>query len=241
MHAASMAHLNRPFSSERELRSSEFVRHFRPRVERASPMSLYHRAQPDLRPCSISFAKADNNIGSVSFSSLSRSLTQSSLGVSQFSSTTMRYKKLLTDFEKPPGADRIIPIGEKRQFFKVHRVCDDHYTFSRGGPRAATANEVLDPGPGVIRDRDSVERVMAKLSAAFPDALPSIVPMGDAGGGIAQTLAGSSPSRPVRTVLMAKTTMLDAAHPIGLQCQRTTYSKYYRQNKGCFNDPFKPA
>lgn len=187
---------------------SDFVRNFRPRVERNVPMSIYLRAINNPRPGSIAWASADMNSGSVS---ISRTLSNSMSG-SNFTSSVMGKTNPYTAYTRPVTH---IPVGEKRNVFEVRRVGDDHFTFSQ------RAGATLDPGPGVIRDRDTVENVTRKLQQLFPDPMPQTVSMGDA------VLPGQSPSRPVRTVIAAKGKCLADADPIGHQCLKMGFKKYF--------------
>lgn len=93
----------------------------------------------------------------------------------------------------------------------MQRLNAHHYTFSQYGA-------TLDPGRGVIRDGDLVSEAIDKLAYKFPDALPSIASHGDA------LPPAVDFSRPVRTVLVAKSAMLDERHPIGQQCLRTGFA-----------------
>jgi len=187
--------------------STTFTTNFRPRVERNVPMSIYMRAIPDHRPGSIAWATPENMTGSVSIGlTMSKTMSQSSF----FSSTSV-VKSPGANFEKPTLHT---PMGERRNLFEVKRVGDNHFTFSQGA-------SVLDPGPGVIRDRDSVQTAASRLRMIYPDALPDVVSMGDA------AVPGMPPTRPVRNVFAAKGTMLLESDSIGVQCQRTDFRKYY--------------
>jgi len=176
---------------------------------------MYARAIADPRPGSIAWATADNNIGSVSVShALSNSM--SSMGASSVSmGSTRSRKKLFTDFDRPAA---LLPIGEKRNLFHVSRVGDNHFTFSQGGV-------TLDPGHGVIRDRDTVERVAEKLHKLYPDELPTVVFMGDA------SLPGTLPTRTVKTVFGSHGLALAAKDPIGPQCLKTDFKKYWSHHR----------
>ena len=113
-----------------------------------------------------------------------------------------------------PKPHPLIPIGEKRNVFKVTRVADNHYTFAQG-------SSTLDPGHGTIRDRDSVLRVASKLQEMFPKSLPSYVHMGDA------VLPGVMPSRTVRTVFSSRGKLLVEGEPLGVQCFKTDFIKNF--------------
>lgn len=201
-------HMHMSSRSEVQARhTTDFVRNFRPRVERNVQHSIYTRALSDPRPGSIAWAKPENANGSVSLSmTLSKTISQSSM----FSTGTLKCSH--PAWERPPTHT---PMGERRNLFEVRRVGDNHFTFSQG-------SSTLDPGPGYIRDRDTVEKAAERLQVLYPDALPMLIGMGDA------TLPGLPPSRPVRNVFAAKGTVLQDTFPIGAQCQRTDFNKYYR-------------
>ena len=108
----------------------------------------------------------------------------------------------------------------------MRRVGNDHFTFHQG-------RSTLDPGPGTIRDRDTVARAAQKLQVLYPEPLPSVVPM----GAYALLPKPAPPSRPVRTVISAKGSVLVDDSPIGQQCLRTDFNKYFPP-KDYFQRPF---
>jgi len=186
-----------------------FQTNFRPRVERSgAPATMYIKAKADARPGSIAWARPENHNGSVSIGHTLSST--SSFGLA----TSSSYKRLMTDFKRPPV---LIPSGEKRNLYRVDRIGDNHFTFTRG-------KATLDPGPGVIRDRDTVESVAAKLKLLYPEELPSLTSMGDAAP------PGSAPVRSVRPVFAAanRFSAFADAKPIGPQCLQTDFKKHSR-------------
>ena len=85
---------------------------------------------------------------------------------------------------------------------------------------------MLNPGSGIIRDRDSVTNVAEKLALMYPDKLPSVVPMGNA------VLPGTMPSRRVRHVFSSRGRVLTEGAPLGTQCLSVDFQKYDFTNPG---------
>ena len=98
---------------------------------------------------------------------------------------------------------------------------DDHFTFTQG-------TVVLNPGSGIIRDRDSVTSVANKLALMYPDKLPSVVPMGNA------VLPGTGPSRRVRHIFSSRGRVLTEEAPLGKQCLSVDFKKYDFTNRSKF-------
>lgn len=191
----------------------EFVKYFHPRVERSAQMSLYTRGQADSRPASVAHPSqfgrsvAGSQWGSVALGeTVTHSLLQSaSLGMQS---------SLASGDSTALKASRAIPVGEKRNIFRVQREGDNEYRFEQKG-------RTLDPGRGVILDTDRVTDVIDKLHDMYPVDMPRFVHMGDA------VAHGVAPSRMVRTVLESRGKALLEAQPIGEQCLRSVFSGYF--------------
>lgn len=85
----------------------------------------------------------------------------------------------------------------------------------------AMRGRTLDTKPGVIKCTDKVGMVGAKLHALFPDAVPAIVPHGDA------VLPGRDGKRLVRVAFAFRGKLLLDSEPIGKQCLSGTFAKYF--------------
>ena len=203
------------------MHETPFVQNFRPRVERTVPLTLYTRAQADPRPGSIAWTTADNALGSVSITStLSKSASELTLdGIRAGPITSRLFEPTVRNPFLHASAQIPQPVksqGEKRSVFKVHRVGDDHFTFTQGA-------SLLDPGVGAVCDRDTVLQASTKLRALFPEKMPSLVKMGDA------ALPGTMPGRRVRAVYTSKGRLLTETSPIGTQCRTQTWRRFVQR------------
>jgi len=180
----------------------EFVKYFRPRLERSAQLSLYTRAHDDTRPASIAHPTATES-------------QWASVALSQTLSTSM----MLSDATMPrsgsvPIPHRLIPVGEKRNVFQVTRLREHEYRFEQKG-------RVLEPPVGYVLDTDTVLQVVEKLHHRYPMDVPLTVYMGEA------VAPGRQPTRHVRNTLESKGTALVETQPIGLQTLRTDFSKNF--------------
>jgi len=180
----------------------EFVKYFRPRIERSAQLSLYLRAHDDTRPASIAHpTTTESQWGSVALSQ------------------TLSMSQMMSDRSVPlsasvPIPSRLIPVGEKRNVFSVTRLREHEFRFEQKG-------RVLEPPFGFVLDTDTVLQVVQKLHERYPMDVPLSVFMGDAVG------PGLAPTRHVRNTLESKGTALIETQPIGLQCLRSDFSKNF--------------
>jgi hypothetical protein len=194
----------------------DYIKYFHPRVERSAMLSMYTRAQGDARPASVAHLARGGG--------LRAEVLRSQFpppGASQWGSValpeTLSASMAGSDF-RPATVARAgrLTRGERRNIFKVERLGDDHYRFEQKGSAA------LEPEAGTLRDRDTVAVALEKLHALYPQRVPLSVLHGDA------VAKGAPAARQVRTVLESRGTLLVEDEPLGVQCLKSTFSKYFR-------------
>ena len=217
----------------------QFVKEFHSRVERigaplggtlsssGGTLSLYTRAQADLRPASI----AHLSVGAQAASGKHYKVTATP-GDAQWGSVSLRptvSSLFLESVEKtgsalyaePPAApDRLIPLGEKKLLFEIERLGEDDYRFT-SKVKGISRGPSIEPGVGKVCDSDTTPVVVAKLHAMYPVEVPLYVPRGDA------VAHGVPPQRHVRTLFESRGLLLVEGQPVGEQCLRKTFSSYF--------------
>jgi len=199
-----------------------FVPNFHPRVERSGLLSMYTRAHEDMRPASIAHLavgaqhkKVTSTVGDSQWRSVALGAT-----VGRSFLDTIETTGSAIYAEAPVQPDRLISMGEKKNLFEVERIGEDEYCFTLK-VRGVSRGPKLEPGMGAICDRDTVTTAVTKLHALFPTEVPLMVHRGDA------VAHGTPPTRHVRTGFESRGRLLIETEPIGQQCLKQTFGKYF--------------